>query len=155
MPVAAGSRAPFASLPGDLQCEVADLCGGTIDAIADRPAGFSPGVAAVVRGPAGACFVKAVHVDANPDTPTMHRREAEVLAGLEGTAVRAPALRRVVERDGWVLLAMEALPGANPPLPWRPADVDVLLSTLDVLRTAGTPCPVPESRTVAECWATA
>lgn len=128
VPEAVGQRWPFATLPVGVRALVGDVVGG-IEHVRDVHVGFSPGVAAAVEGATGTCFVKAVHADANPESPAIHRREAQVLRTLEGV-VRAPRLRRVVDEGGWIVLVTDLVDGVNPTLPWTSDGIDPLLAAL-------------------------
>ena len=52
------------------------------------------------------CFVKAVSEQANPDTPDLHRREAEVVAAIPVEAP-VPRLLWTYDHGGWVALGFE------------------------------------------------
>ena len=98
-------------------------------------------------------FVQAVTAEANPDTPDRHRREGAVPAALRGSRVRAPRLLDLVDEPPWVMLVTECVPGANPALPWRAADLQALSRCLDELTERGTPSPAGGPPTVAEQFA--
>jgi hypothetical protein len=118
-----------------------------------QPGGFSPGLAARVRTTDGRrCFVKAVSELANPDTPGMHRREAEVVAALPHEAA-VPRLLWTYDADGWVALAFEDIEGHLPAQPWRSDELRLVLDGLHRLHDVLTPAPI-ESTTAGDAFST-
>jgi hypothetical protein len=108
--------------------------------------GFSPGVAARLRGEDGArLFVKAASAEPNPTTPTIHRREIEIASRLP-ESVPAPRLRWWLDEGGagWVLLAFDDLDGISPETPWRAETVARVIDALSDLERALTPNPLPQ-----------
>lgn len=112
-----------------------------IDAIAGSPVveavnldgGFSPGPAARCTLSDGrVVFVKAAGMELNAVTPAMHRREAEVLAGLADD-VPAPQLIGVFDDGDWVALVIEWIDGAMPVAPLGHDDVERLLGLVERL----------------------
>ena len=113
----------------------------------DQPGGFSPGMAARVRCADGTrWFVKAATSEVNPDTPKLHRQESKVLAGLDRLVVvdhlPVPRLRGTAESGPWFALVADEVVGHQPELPWRPDDLDRVLTVLDQLAADLTPAPV-------------
>lgn len=118
-----------------------------------QPGGFSPGLAARLRTEDGRrCFVKAVSEDANPDTPWIHRREAEVVAGLPPEAA-VPKLVWTYDEGGWVALGLTDIDGHTPAQPWRSRELDLVIEGLSRLHEMLTPSPL-ESGTAADAFAT-
>lgn len=114
-----------------------------------QPGGFSPGAAARLRLANGRqVFAKAIGPDANPDTPTIYRREALIAAALPPTA---PAPRLLWTYDegegGWVVLLFADIDGRQPAQPWRPDELELVLAALAELGAALTPSPLPEDLT--------
>lgn len=112
-----------------------------------QPGGFSPGVAARVRCADGTrYFVKAASAELNPDAPRFHRQEADVLAGLDpliaGGQLPVPRLRGTAESGSWFALIADDVAGCQPTLPWREAELGLVLAALDRLAAALTPAPV-------------
>jgi aminoglycoside phosphotransferase (APT) family kinase protein len=104
--------------------------------------GYSPGVAVRLRLADGRqAFVKAAGPELNPDTPSMHRREAEVAAVLPP---EAPAPRFLFSHDdgNWVALAFEDVDGHQPEVPWRPDELRRVLDALAIMAAALTPSPI-------------
>ncbi len=127
-PPAAGVRLPWADVPGRVRGAVEARLGERVTAATSSPGGFSPGVAARLRTSGGRrVFVKAVGPKPNPDSPAIHRREAEVVEG-EG---------------GWILLAFEDVAGRSPAESWRPDELDRALDALASLSDLLTPSPLP------------
>jgi hypothetical protein len=105
------------------------LGGRVVEAVTQR-GGFSPGLAARLRMADGRRhFVKAVSEQANPDSPGMHRREAEVVAALPVEAA-VPRLQWIYDQDGWVALCFDDLEGKMPTLPWRSDELDLVAHSL-------------------------
>jgi len=92
-------------------------------------------------------FVKAVSARANEDTPGLHRQEAYVLAALEplisSRQLPIPRLYGTVDRPPWIALVLQDIPGRQPRLPWRAAELRQVVAVLDQLADVLTPAPVP------------
>lgn len=132
---------------------IEERIGGIVVEAVTQPAGFSPGLAARVRTRDGRrCFVKAVSEDANPDTPHMHRREAEVVAALPPEAA-VPRLQWAYDEGGWVALGFEDIEGRMPAQPWRPDELRLVVDGLRQLHDSLTPAPIA-SETAAQGFAT-
>jgi aminoglycoside phosphotransferase (APT) family kinase protein len=97
--------------------------------------------------------MKAVSETANPDTPDIHRREAQVLAALPGT-VPAPRLLWTYDREGWVALCLEDIDGRHPHEPWTRSDLDLVVKTLLKMSADLTPSPIDVGRTASHTFAT-
>ncbi|MFD0632848.1 phosphotransferase [Catenulispora yoronensis] len=151
VPPAQGVRAPWTAIPPRLRAAVARIAGGgeVVEAVTQH-GGFSPGPAVRIRTSTGhRAFVKAVGVDTNPDSPGMHRREAEYTARMPAHAP-VPKLLGTLDEDGWVVLVFEEIDGRNPDPAW--ADPDQLrrvVAALADLAGALTPPPI-EVPSVAE-----
>src|SRR3954447_13911055 len=79
-PAAAGVRVAYDALPQPVRGWVDSTLGSRVVRAQTQLGGFSPGVAArLVCADGTRAFVKAVSAEANPDSPKLHRREAEVL----------------------------------------------------------------------------
>jgi len=118
-----------------------------------QPGGFSPGLAARVRTRYGRrCFVKAVSEAANPDSPALHRREAEVVAALPREASVA-RLQWTYEEGGWVALGFQDIEGRMPAQPWRLDELRLVVDGLRRLHDVLTPTPIA-SETAASGFAT-
>jgi len=146
-PPAAGVRPRWHEAPAAIRSAVDGVCGSPIVHADNQTGGFSPGVAARVLCADGRrYFVKAVSAAANPQTPGLHRREAVVLTGLapliRRRAVPAPALIGIVEEEEWVALVLEDISGGQPVLPWRAADLILVLTAIEQLTVALTPAPM-------------
>ncbi|GHH60864.1 hypothetical protein GCM10018781_06300 [Kitasatospora indigofera] len=110
--------------------------GGPVAAGASAGGGFTPGFAALVRGPAGTEFVKAVDAVAHPHIADCYRREAAINRALPA-GVPAPALRWAEESAGWVVLGFDPVPGARMPAdPWRPEELAAALDACAALAGA-------------------
>jgi hypothetical protein len=141
-PPASGVRLPWSAIPAELRADVEAILGEPVAEAVTQPGGFSPGVAARLRGTGGArVFVKAVNALTNPDSPGMHRTEARIAAALP---VHAPVPRLLAsfDRDGWVVLVFEDVAGTMPATPWRPDELDRVLAAVAELATDLTPAPI-------------
>jgi aminoglycoside phosphotransferase (APT) family kinase protein len=147
-PAAQGVRIEWAQVPARVRATIEDVCGAAVVQARTQAGGFSPGLAARVRCANGArYFVKAVSAHANPDTPGLHRQEAQVLAALEplitSRQLPIPRLYGTVDRPPWIALVLQDVAGRQPQLPWRAAELQQVVATLDQLAGALTPSPVP------------
>jgi hypothetical protein len=131
---------------------IEERIGGTVAEAVTQPGGFSPGLAARIRTSDGRrCFVKAVSELANPETPGMHRREAEVVAALPREAA-VPRLLWSYDEDGWVALGFEDIEGRMPAQPWRRDELRMVVEGLHRLHDVLTPSPIA-STTAADAFA--
>jgi thiamine kinase-like enzyme len=141
-PPAEGVRVHWDQLPAVLRDAIEQRIGGRVVEAVTQPGGFSPGLAARVRtGDGRRCFVKAVSELANPDTPALHRREAEVVAALPPEA-NVPRLHWIHDEDGWVALGFDDIDGRMPAQPWRDDELRLVVEGLDRLHDILTPSPI-------------
>ena len=131
-----------------MRSAIEEACGSPVIEARTQPGGFSPGVAArVVCADGRKFFIKAVSAEANPRSPGLHRREGEVLAGLDPVIVArglpVPRLRGIVDRDPWVALVLDDVAGRHPAQPWAAGDIERVVAALDRLADALTPVPIP------------
>jgi aminoglycoside phosphotransferase (APT) family kinase protein len=146
-PRAEGARIAWQDVPEPARVEIEQVCGAPVIEASTQPGGFSPGLAARVRCADGTrWFVKAASGEVNPDTPQLHRREAQVLAGLDpliaSGRLPVPRLRGTAESGSWFALVAGDVEGRTPSLPWRDDELDLVLAALDRLTAALTPAPV-------------
>jgi aminoglycoside phosphotransferase (APT) family kinase protein len=121
-------------------------------------AGFTPGLASVLTGADGRrLFLKAASKKAQRPFAEAYSAEAAKLRALP-PGLPVPRLLWSHEDDLWVVLAIEYVDGANPARPWRPAELDTCLDTLEVLALHLSPPPM-RLHTFAEdfahffdCW---
>jgi Ser/Thr protein kinase RdoA (MazF antagonist) len=138
-----GSRLRWEELPAGVRAAVETAAGAPVVAARSQPGGFSPGLASVLQLVDGrAVFVKAVNAARNPDSPGMHRREAEVLAALP-PEVPAPRLLWSYDDGDWVVLMTEAVAGVPPAQPWRPPELAAFVALAAGLTELLTPAPIP------------
>jgi aminoglycoside phosphotransferase (APT) family kinase protein len=131
---------------------IEERIGGTVVEAVTQSGGFSPGLAARVRTSDGRrCFVKAVSELANPDTPSLHRREAEVVAALPRDAP-VPRLLWSYDESGWVALGLEDIEGHLPIQPWRDDELRLVIDGLYRLHALLTPSPI-KSTTAEDAFA--
>lgn len=130
-------RPGWDQLPPRLRARIEEVLGSRVVRTVSQTGGFSPGTAdRVFTASGGAAFVKATSGEWNDRAPDIHRREAEVIAGIRSPHV--PTLRGVVDADGWVALAFDLVEGSAPELPWR--DEDILAALDACVALAGTAC---------------
>lgn len=115
-PRAVGIRTPYPAVPERVRAWVSESLGSPVVSWDEQIGGFSPGCATrVVTADGGRAFVKAVGAELNPDTPTLFRREIEVL-GLIGDHPLWAALRASYDDGQWVALLLEDIEGGHPDL---------------------------------------
>ncbi|MEY9892230.1 hypothetical protein ABIA35_004990 [Catenulispora sp. MAP12-49] len=142
LPAASGVRAPWSTVPEHLQARVlAMLGGGEVVEAVSQTGGFSPGPAVRLRTSAGRrAFVKAVSAESNPDSPSMHRREAAYSAQMPEHAP-VPKLLGSLDEDGWVILVFEEIDGHNPGPDWDPDELRRTVEALGEMSALLTPSP--------------
>lgn len=102
-------------------------------------------------------FAKAVSPVPNPHTPSLHRREAQIVSDLPKHAAVPRLLWTYDEgEEGWIVLVFEYLLGRHPFEPWRPDELKHVLQALEQLSTVLTPSPLEADRagTASEVVAT-
>lgn len=152
-PPAEGVRVDWEQLPPAIRRALEERIGGRVVHAITQRGGFSPGLAARLLVEDGRrVFVKAVSERANPDSPGLHRREAEVVAALPPEAA-VPKLLWSYDEDGWVALGFVDIDGRTPAQPWRDEELDLVITGLQHLHEVLTPAPL-ESTTAAHGFAT-
>lgn len=143
-------KPPWDHMPSEVRARIEELV-GRIESVEMQHGGFTPSVAARVRlAGGGGVFVKAADAATFPHAAAMHRSEAEFLAGLDAVG-EVPDLIASFERDGWVVLVLEAVDGRHPHLPWQPDELERTLDGLTRLSARLTPSPV-SAPTVGQRW---
>jgi aminoglycoside phosphotransferase (APT) family kinase protein len=143
-------RVPWDQLPAAIRSWAQEVLGSTVIETASQPGGFSPGTACRLTLADGRrAFAKAVSAAANPDSPGMHRREAQVAAGLPAE-VPAPAFLGSYDDGQWVALLFADVDGRQPGEPWQLPDLGRVISALDAMHELLTPCPLDFVPTVAQ-----
>lgn len=141
-PPAAGVRTPWEDLPETVRDAVVDVLGEPVVHATTQSGGFSPGVATRVRTATGRrAFVKAVSADTNPYSPQLHRAESRNAAALPD-AVPAPRLLDTYDDGTWVALVYQDVPGRQPHVPWRKAELERVLDAVAELGRTLTPSPL-------------
>lgn len=141
-PPAEGIRVHWHQLPQAVRLAIEQRIGGHVLHAITQPGGFSPGLAARLRTADGrTCFVKAVSVQANPDTPDLHRREAAVVAALPPEAP-VPRLLWSYDEGDWVALGFEDIEGHTPAQPWRHDELRMVIDGLHRMHEVLTPSPI-------------
>jgi len=140
---ASGTRIGWVNLPQPVRAAVEGILGGGMVEAISQPGGFSPGTADRVRTADGVrAFVKAVSPDQNEHSPSMHRREAQIMAALPAS-VSAPRLLGCFDDGYWVALVLEDVDGRHPTTPWEPGELRQVIAALERLADSTTPVPVP------------
>ncbi len=137
-----GVRSAWQDVPAAVRDDVDAVLGSRVVTTRTVRGGFSPGPAVRAELADGrTVFVKAAGTALNPHSPSMHRREGEVL-GMLPPAVPAPRLLGVVDDGDWVALAIEWVEGRTPEAT-APDDVERMLDVLDrvAAATAGVELP--------------
>ena len=126
------------AVPVGVRAAIEERIGSRVTGAVSAETGFSPGLASLLTTDGGErVFVKAVSRAANPDSPALHRREAEVTGALPPGV--APRLRWWFDDGEWVALGLEPVAGRHPGSPWSPHDVALVLEALDRLRAVPAP----------------
>jgi aminoglycoside phosphotransferase (APT) family kinase protein len=151
-PAAEGSRLGWHALPASVLRSLEDTFGARVLEATSQPGGFSPGIAVRVRLSDGRrAFVKAISSSPNPQSPQLHRREAEIANALPPTAP-VPKFLFSVDDGDWVALAFEDVGGAHPEVPWRDEELERVLQGISELATALTPSPIDMAPISAETF---
>jgi aminoglycoside phosphotransferase (APT) family kinase protein len=133
-----GVRSEWRTVPSSIRVAVEKLVGSSIAAVTQVEGGFSPGPAVRADTLDGrAVFIKAAGLALNPISPSMHRREAEVLQLLPDS-VPAPALLGVVDDDDWIAVVTEWIDGRHPDAS-SPPDVHRLLALVHAIASHDAP----------------
>ena len=91
-------------------------------------------------------FTKAVGPGLNPVTPTMHRKEINVVASIPPDAPVPRLLWSYDEgKGGWVILIFEHAAGLHPAQPWRNRELHRVVAAMERLSTTLTPSPLGDS----------
>jgi aminoglycoside phosphotransferase (APT) family kinase protein len=150
---AEGVRVEWKDIPADVRNDLEGRLGSPVVAAVSQKGGFSPGVAArLLMRDGRRAFIKAVSVDANPDTHDIHRQEARIVSAMPATAP-VPRFRWLYDSRGWVALCFDDLDGRHPHEPWTDADLDLVVRALREMATAFTPSPIRVEVTASEGFA--
>lgn len=146
-PPAEGVRPAWSTMPEGVLSELEGWLGSAIGTAESQAGGFSPGIASRIRTAGGSrYFVKAVGPLPNPDSPGMHRREAQIVAAMpDGVAVPRLLWSYDDEESGWVLLVSRDIEGRHPRMPWRLDELDRVVDGLAKIADDLTPSPLPIS----------
>ncbi len=123
-------RIGWADLPSHVRAGVDHVLGSAVVEAVGQRGGFSPGTADRVLTAAGRrAFIKAVGPQPNRHSPEIHRREAAVSAGLP-PGLPAPSLIGTYDDGEWVALVLSDVEGRHPRIPWRDAEIHLVLDAL-------------------------
>ncbi|MEV0428917.1 phosphotransferase [Micromonospora sp. NPDC050495] len=121
-------RPDWAALPAGLRSALAGRLGGPPAEVRVAGAGFTRGFAALLTGPDGdRVFVKAAELAGQRHLVDWYAHEAAVLARLP-TGLPVPRPRWALTGAGWYAVALTAVDGHTPRLPWDPAELDAALA---------------------------
>ncbi|MGA8248624.1 MAG: hypothetical protein WB797_17080, partial [Nocardioides sp.] len=131
-------RLEWPHLPPVLRADIERRCGSPVVSAVSQGAGFTPGFASVLTCENGSRhFVKAASQAAQRMFAESYREEARKLRALPDGI---PAPRLLWSTDGdWVVLGLEYLEARAPKRPWRAADLDACLDTLESMAALLTP----------------
>ncbi|MGC4112340.1 MAG: aminoglycoside phosphotransferase family protein [Nocardioides sp.] len=147
-PRAVGVRLPYAEVPGAVRDWVEATLGSPVASWADQVGGMSPGCATrLVTADGRRAFVKAVGIELNPASPTLFRREIEVLERIGPDPLWAD-LQATYDDGTWVALLLEDVPGGHPDLA-DDSEMESLLSATDRLVETLGRIPVPTGPTAS------
>lgn len=128
-------------LPAQLRELISLQCGSPVVSAESRNSGYTPGFASVLACEDGSRhFVKAASTKAQKVFADSYREEARKLNALP-RGVRAPRLEWEEDRDDWVVLGFEYVEGRTPRRPWRRAELDACLDTIESIAEVMTPAP--------------
>jgi aminoglycoside phosphotransferase (APT) family kinase protein len=141
---AQGKRITWEELPLRVRAAVEERLGGHVVEAQNQQGGFSPGLAARLRTTDGKrIFLKASSPELNPDTPSVHRREARIAAVLPPWAPVSRFLWLYDEGEaGWVALAFVDVEGHLPAHPWQQMELERVVAAIAQMHEALTPCPL-------------
>src|SRR5262245_48656078 len=141
-PAAEGVRITWSDVPEPVRAEIEARLGSRVVAAASQRGGFSPGLASKLRTADGQeVFVKAASPAQNPRTPFLHRREAAIVAALP-PGVPVPRFHWSYDDGEWIVLAFDAIDGANPHVPWQAGELARVLEAAHDLAVRLTPSPL-------------
>lgn len=144
-PPAEGMRFQWDAVPLHIRSAVEQWLGSPIVRAKSQATGFSPGVAARLTAADGRrVFAKAIGSVPNPESVTIHRKEAKIAALLPA---ETPAPRLLWSFDdeadsGWVVLVFEDIDGKHPAEPWAVDELKRVMHALVRLSDILTPSPV-------------
>ncbi|WP_203580120.1 phosphotransferase family protein [Microbacterium hibisci] len=137
------SRVQWSEIPAAVRAGIEDVLGDAVVEATSQSGGYSPGSAdRVVTASGRRAFVKAASPAVNVDTPTIHRREAEISARLPA-GIPAPALLGAVDDGEWIALVLEDVEGRHPVTPWEPRELDAVFDALHRISAVELPADVP------------
>lgn len=127
-------RPDWQDLPQTVREVITSRLGGPVSAARSAGGGFTRAFAATLRTEAGtSAFVKAAPL--NDPTSKWYAREAAITAALPPEVTAARPLWTVTASD-WFVLALEAIDGEMPALPWTQDALDATLRTWSAAATA-------------------
>jgi hypothetical protein len=136
-------RLEWPLLPPAIRSLVERRLGSPVVWAASAGSGYTPGLASVLTCEDGSRhFVKAASKKAQRPFADAYREEVRKLQALPA-GLPVPRLSWSHEDDLWVVLGLEHVDGVNPERPWRPAELDACLDSLEVLAGRLSPPPLP------------
>lgn len=127
-------RPQWSDLPETVRASITARLGSPVSVARSAGGGFTRAFATVLETEAGTrAFVKAAPL--SDPASRWYAREAAITAALPGEVTAARPLWTMTESDYFVL-ALEAIDGRVPSLPWAQADLDTTLRTWSAAATA-------------------
>lgn len=159
-PATTALRPGWLELPDEVRRFIEERLGGVVTATANQTSGFTRCFASRLAygdadGPSHeqeTVFVKAASDESDPLVADCYRLEGAVVASLP-TGLPVPALRWAADRDDWVLLCFDDVPGRPPLRPWTPNELTAALATLETMADALADAPAPRLPELA-AWRT-
>ncbi len=130
---------------------------GPVRILREHRGGMSPGCAtSLLTADGRTLFIKAVGAELNQQTVILFRSETQVLRQLKPAPYR-PTLQAVFDRDDWVALVLDHVPGRYPDLA-NEADFTAVARLIDTQTAELTPPPpalgeLPSLASTARRWA--
>ncbi|MFC0002706.1 aminoglycoside phosphotransferase family protein [Micromonospora siamensis] len=124
---ATAARPHWPELPAELRAAVAGRLGGPVVAARTAGAGFTRGFAGLLETAGGRVFVKAADLSHQRHLADWYHREALVLARLPA-GLPVPRPHWALDAAGWYAVALDAVDGELPRLPWNPAELTATLA---------------------------
>ncbi len=134
-------RVEWSHLPPRVRSAVEGQLGSPVASAVSRTSGFTPGLASVLTCEDGTrTFVKAASTKAQRMFAEAYREESRKLESLPAETPAA-GLLWTLDVEDWFVLGLEHVESRQPRRPWRQADLEASLDTLELVVDLLTPPP--------------